>query len=234
MIPWLTGDAPFPSVDRALIDPNGLLAAGGDLSAERLLSAYRHGIFPWYSAGQPILWWSPDPRMVLWVKEFKMARSLRKRVRQRRFDVRSDTAFSQVVEACATTPRHGQFGTWITPHMIDAYVDLYNRGYAHSVEAWRNGELVGGLYGLHLGRVFFGESMFALETDASKVALAALITVLRQLMVELVDCQQETDHLATLGAKAIDRDEFAQHLDRLINSIDPCATWPKGPLPDPA
>ena len=132
------------------------------------------------------------------------------------------------------TPRHGQFGTWITQQMIEAYVDLYNQGYAHSIEAWRNGELVGGLYGLHLGRVFFGESMFALETDASKVALAGLVTVLRQVMVELIDCQQETEHLASLGAKVIPRCEFAQHLDRLINSLHPCAMWPKGFLPGPA
>jgi len=233
MIPWLTGDTPFPQVDRALTDPNGLLAAGGDLSAERLLSAYRHGIFPWYSEGQPVLWWSPDPRMVLWVKDFKIARSLRKRMRQRRFDLRSDSAFSQVIEACAATPRRGQFGTWITPQMIQAYIDLYERGYAHSIEAWRNGELVGGLYGLHLGGVFFGESMFALETDASKVALAGLIDVLREVMVELIDCQQETEHLASFGAKAIRRAEFAAHLDRLINSIHP-AWWPTGPLPDSA
>lgn len=232
MISWLTGDMPFPPVERALAEPNGLLAAGGDLSPERLLAAYRHGIFPWYSAGQPILWWSPDPRMVLWVDEFNASRSLRKRIRQRQFELRSDTSFADVIEACAAAPRAGQFGTWITPQMINAYADLHRRGYAHSVEAWKDGRLVGGLYGLALGRVFFGESMFASETDASKVALAGLMGILRGLGVELVDCQQETEHLASLGARPIPRREFAAQLDGLINSMHPCAAWPRGALPD--
>ena len=232
MITWLTGDTPFPSVDKALAEPNGLLAAGGDLSPERLLAAYRRGIFPWYSSGQPILWWSPDPRMVLEVDAFKVTRSLRKRIRQRRFDIRTDTAFAAVIDACAGAPRHGQYGTWITPQMIDAYIELHRRGYAHSVEAWRDGALVGGLYGLALGRVFFGESMFALETDASKVALAALVGLLGRLGITMVDCQQETEHLASLGARAIARSEFAARLDTLINSTHPCGTWPRGPLAD--
>jgi leucyl/phenylalanyl-tRNA--protein transferase len=234
MITWLAGDAPFPPIERALTEPNGLLAAGGDLSPERLLAAYRRGIFPWYSAGQPILWWTPDPRMVLDVASFKVARSLRKTVRQRRFEIRADTSFTRVIHACATTPRSGQFGTWITPQMVDAYTELHRRGYAHSVEAWKGDELVGGLYGLLLDRVFFGESMFAFETDASKVALVALVSVLRTIGVEMVDCQQETEHLATFGARPIARAEFAAKLGRLINSFHPSTTWPRGPIVDPA
>jgi len=229
MITWLTAETPFPPVERALLEPNGLLAAGGDLTATRLLAAYRRGIFPWYSAGQPILWWSPDPRMVLHVEEFRIARSLRKRIRRRQFEIRTDTAFIEVIEACATSPRRGQFGTWITPQMIQAYVDLFRLGYSHSVEAWLHGQLVGGLYGLVLGRVFFGESMFTRQTDASKVAFASLIAVLRNIGIRLVDCQQETDHLASLGAKPISRDQFASELDALIDSLHPIA-WPRGAL----
>src|SRR3569623_1805956 len=175
MIPWLSAADPFPPVERALEEPNGLLAAGGDLSPQRLLAAYRHGVFPWYSAGQPILWWSPDPRMVLYVDEFRISRSLRKTVRAGRFDVRADTAFADVVQNCARTPRPGQFGTWITPAIVDAYVALHRLGYAHSIESWQDGELVGGLYGVCLGRVFFGESMFAWRNGASKVAMVALV-----------------------------------------------------------
>lgn len=230
MIAWLTDDAAFPPLERALEEPNGLLAAGADLSARRLVAAYRRGIFPWYSEGQPILWWSPDPRMVLYVDEFKISRSLRKRIRQRVFEIRVDTAFDAVVEACASARRSGQLGTWITPAMIDAYVDLHRRGYAHSVEAWDAGELVGGLYGLALGSVFFGESMFAHQTDASKVALAGLVSVLRAQGFPLIDCQQETSHLATLGARPVPRREFAAHLAELIHSNDPPPHWPYGAL----
>lgn len=230
MIAWLTDDTPFPPLERALDEPNGLLAAGGDLSARRLVSAYRRGIFPWYSEGQPILWWSPDPRMVLYVDEFKISRSLRKRVRQRAFDIRVDTAFRGVVEACAAAPRSGQYGTWITPAMVGAYVELHRAGYAHSVEAWQADELVGGLYGITLGRMFFGESMFAQQTDASKVALTALVSILRERRVPLIDCQQETSHLATLGARPIARRAFAAHLGELINSNDPPREWPRGTL----
>ena len=230
MIAWLSGDAPFPPLDGALDDPNGLLAAGGDLSAQRLVAAYRRGIFPWYSEGQPILWWSPNPRMVLYVNEFKLSRSLRRTIRQDIYEVRIDTAFRDVVEACAATPRTGQYGTWITPAMIDAYARLHALGYSHSVEAWFGGELVGGLYGLALGSVFFGESMFAHRTDASKVALASLIAVLRHQGVTLIDCQQETAHLASLGARPISRRQFAAHLAELIHSNAPPAPWPRGPL----
>ena len=190
MIAWLDARTPFPPLATALVEPNGLLAAGGDLAVPRLVSAYRRGIFPWYSAGQPILWWSPDPRMVLEVAEFKVSRSLRRRVRAGGFEIRVDTAFAQVIDACARAPRAGQGGTWITQEMVEAYRRLHYAGYAHSVESWREGRLVGGLYGVALGRVFFGESMFAQEDDASKVALVALVALLQRLDVPLIDCQQ--------------------------------------------
>jgi leucyl/phenylalanyl-tRNA--protein transferase len=229
MIPWLRRDNPFPPIETALDDPNGLLAAGGGLNADRLLAAYREGIFPWYSEGQPVLWWSPDPRMVLFVDEFRVTRSLRKVVRSQRFAIRVDTAFREVMEACARTPRAGQFGTWITPAVIDAYTDLHERGAAHCVEAWRDGALVGGLYGVSIGRMFFGESMFASETDASKVALAHLIAMMRRAKLPLVDCQQQTAHMASLGARPISRATFAERLATLVNWDAPDGTWV--PLP---
>jgi leucyl/phenylalanyl-tRNA--protein transferase len=225
VIAWLGTQTPFPPIAAALADPNGLLAAGADLSASRLLAAYRRGIFPWYSADQPILWWSPNPRMVLYVDEFRIARSLRKRVKAATFETRMDTSFREVISACARTPRAGQGGTWISPAMIEAYCELHRRGFAHSVESWREGRLVGGLYGLALDRMFFGESMFALETDASKVALVALVAKLQHLRVPLVDCQQETTHLASFGARPIPRERFAAHLDELIHSTEPPTGW---------
>jgi len=225
MIAWLGMRTPFPPIAAALAEPNGLLAAGGDLSPDRLLVAYRSGIFPWYSEGQPILWWSPDPRMVLYVDELHVTRSLRKRLGAGTFEVRIDCAFRAVIEACAQVPRHGQRGTWITPDVVRAYCELHRRGYAHSVEAWRDGTLVGGLYGLALGRMFFGESMFAHETDASKVALVHLVDKLRALGVPVVDCQQETAHLAALGARPIPRHRFAAHLGELIHSVEPPPGW---------
>ena len=225
MIAWLAARTPFPPVETALHEPNGLLAAGADLSPARLVAAYRQGIFPWYSEGQPILWWSPDPRMVLHVAEFRVARSLRKRVRAGTFEVRIDSSFDAVIAACAGTPREGQGGTWITPEVIDAYCALHRQGYAHSVESWRDGRLVGGLYGIALGRMFFGESMFAHETDASKVALVALVAHLQRLGVPLIDCQQETAHLATFGARPIPRARFAARLAELIHSADPPPGW---------
>ncbi|HVF63420.1 MAG TPA: leucyl/phenylalanyl-tRNA--protein transferase [Casimicrobiaceae bacterium] len=224
MIPWIRASDPFPPLERALDDPNGLIAAGGSLEPERLLDAYRHGIFPWSSEGQPILWWSPDPRMVLFTNEFNVSRSLRKVFRAGRFEMRIDAAVDRVIAACGE-PRDGQAGTWITPQIRKAYVALHQRGYVHSIESWRNGRLVGGLYGVTLGRVFFGESMFARETDASKVAFAHLIEKLRTLDVPLVDCQQETTHLASLGARSISRARFSTLLRQLIHSLDPPEGW---------
>ena len=230
VIPWLDSKAPFPPIDTALTEPNGLLAAGGDLGAQRLVDAYRHGIYPWYSEGQPILWWSPDPRMVLYVGEFRLSRSLAKRIKRREFEVRVDTAFDRVVDACARVPRDAQSGTWITHEMSGAYGRLHELGYAHSVEAWRDGELAGGLYGVALGKVFFGESMFAHASDASKVALAALVALLQQRGIPLIDCQQETEHLASMGARPIPRRRFALELSELIHSNQVPAGWSAGPL----
>jgi leucyl/phenylalanyl-tRNA--protein transferase len=216
---------PFPPIEAALAEPNGLLAASDDLTPERLLDAYRRGIFPWYSSDQPVLWWSPDPRMVLFAEEFRVARSLRKRLKQQRLQIRADTAFRAVIEACATVSRRGQAGTWITPAIIDAYVSLHNTGNAHSVEAWRDGVLVGGLYGVAIGRMFFGESMFAREPDASKIALVHLIAMLRERGFPLVDCQQETTHLASFGARPIARRAFAERVAALVHSVTPDGTW---------
>lgn len=232
VIPWLARDDPFPPLSAALDEPNGLLAAGGTLEPARLIDAYRRGIFPWSSDGQPVLWWSPDPRMVLHTAEFSVSRSLRKRLRARTFEVRVDTAFDDVMAACAE-PRAGQGGTWITPDMRTGYGALHRQGYAHSVEAWRDGRLVGGLYGVALGRVFFGESMFTRETDASKVALAHLVARLRALDVPLIDCQQETGHLASFGARPIPRRRFAAHLAQLVNSPAPPSGWTPGPWAGP-
>lgn len=232
MIPWLERDDPFPPPERALDDPNGLLAAGGTLDTARLVDAYRQGIFPWSSEGQPILWWTPDPRMVLQTADLRVSRSLRKRVRSGVFEIRIDTAFDAVIEACAG-PRDGQEGTWITGEMRRAYRALHRLGYAHSVESWRDGDLVGGLYGVALGRVFFGESMFARETDASKVALVHLVARLRALDVPLIDCQQETAHLASLGARPISRRAFVARLGQLIHSAAPPHGWTPGPWVGP-
>ena len=215
MIPWLRGNAPFPPVEKALASPNGLLCAGGDLSAERLLAAYSRGIFPWFSEGDPILWWSPDPRMVLFPEELKVSRSLRKAAARDDFEIRMDTAFGEVMEACAE-PRDGQAGTWIVPEIVAAYSRLHHMGLAHSVETWREGRLVGGLYGVGLGRAFFGESMFARESDASKVALVALVARLRARDYAVIDCQQNTAHLASLGAREIPRATFSRLLQESI------------------
>ena len=209
MIPWLGDDTPFPPVSKALKSPNGLLCAGGDLSPERLIDAYSHGIFPWFSDGDPILWWSPDPRMVLYPEELRVSRSLRKTVARGAYETRYDTAFREVMQACAA-PRDGQGGTWIVPEMVDAYTRLHERGLAHSVESWLDGELAGGLYGVALGKVFFGESMFTRAPDASKVALVQLVDRLRADGCRVIDCQQATAHLASLGAREIPRKAFAQ------------------------
>ena len=233
MIPWLVDDAPFPPVAQALRTPNGLLCAGGDLSPARILAAYRHGIFPWFSAGEPILWWSPDPRMVLFPAEFRISRSLRKTLRNGDYTVRLDSSFAAVIDACAHTPRPGQPGTWITPEMRRAYVELHELGWAHSVETWCGGQLVGGLYGLAIGRMFYGESMFSLQTDASKIAVAHLARFLESRDFGMVDCQMRTDHLASLGARQIPRTEFLGRLKVLCGNAEHAhptaapARWPE-------
>lgn len=203
----------FPPVSQALTDPNGLLAVGGRLSSTCLLRAYRQGIFPWYCESQPILWWSPDPRMVLFPGELRISRSLRKTLRRGHYRVTVDQAFSEVIAACAA-PRRGEPGTWITPEMQAAYCRLHREGWAHSVEVWAGDELAGGLYGVAIGRVFFGESMFHRRRDASKVALVALVEHLRRWHFALIDCQVASDHLATLGAREIPRAHFIELLDR--------------------
>ena len=215
MIPWLRADTPFPPTSQALAEPNGLLAAGADLSAKRLLSAYSQGIFPWYSGDQPLLWWSPNPRMVLLTDEFRISQSLHKVIHQKRCEVRMNTVFRTVMERCAE-PRDIDGGTWIMPEMMDAYERLHELGHAHSVESWREGVLVGGLYGVQIGHMFFGESMFTRETNASKVALAYLVQHLRLAGFPMIDCQQETKHLASLGARPIHRDEFTKQVASLV------------------
>ena len=224
MIPWLQPDEPFPPVEQALAQPNGLLCAGGDLSLERLLDAYRRGIYPWYSGSEPILWWSPDPRMVLVCEELKVSRSLGKSVRNRGYELRIDTAFRRVLAGCAG-PRRDEGGTWLGADMRRAYAALHRAGYAHSVETWKDGELLGGLYGVALGRMFYGESMFSRATDASKVALVGLVGELRARGFPLVDCQMRTPLLASLGAREIPRNVFLRQLSALVNYADPPATW---------
>jgi leucyl/phenylalanyl-tRNA--protein transferase len=197
----------FPPLEQALDEPSGLLAAGGDLSPARLLAAYQRGIFPWYSPGQPVLWWSPDPRAVLFPNEFRLSRSLAKTLRNRGFERVIDRDFKAVIEACAA-PRLRSIGTWITSDMLRAYVELHRRGFAHSVETWLDGRLVGGLYGVRLGNVFFGESMFARERDASKVALAHLVETSLAEGIAVIDCQMASRHLESLGSRTIPRLRF--------------------------
>lgn len=243
VIPWLKADDPFPSVDTALREPNGLLAAGADLSVARLTDAYRHGIFPWFSDGQPVLWWSPDPRMVLFPAELKVSRSLRKRLARDDHEVRTDTAFEQVMRACAAprgadaAPGAGHTGTWITEEMIEAYCALHAAGHAHSVETWVAGELVGGLYGVALGRMFYGESMFARVTDASKIALVHLVRRLARRNFGLIDCQMATAHLASLGARELPRAEFTRRVAELVNCAsdeEACGAWTRTTGDEPA
>ena len=240
MIPWLETTTPFPDVSEALtMDAPGLLAAGADLSPRRLLAAYRNGIFPWFSEGQPILWWSTDPRMVLHTDHFRISDSLRKTLRKversrtegGRWQVTFDTAFEQVMRACAA-PRKDGPGTWISEEIITGYTGLHAIGHAHSSELWLDGELVGGAYGVCIGRMFYGESMFARVTDASKIALAYLVGFLRSEGVRMVDCQQETGHLASLGAAPISRAAFLEHVRAAI-AQDEIALWqPVCPLSD--
>lgn len=211
-IPVLRFDSlAFPPINRALDDPNGLLAVGGDLSPERLLRAYQHGIFPWYSEDQPILWWSPDPRGVIFTERFKPNRSLRKMLNRKLFNVTIDKAFDDVIAGCAAPRSDGQ-GTWISPDMQIAYRRLHYQGYAHSIECWQDEELVGGLYGVSLGRLFFGESMFSRVSNASKVAFCFLIEHCRRLGMPLIDCQMQNNHLESLGAVEIARDVFSDYL----------------------
>ena len=225
LIPWLPRDCIFPDPQTALREPNGLLAAGGDLSPQRLIEAYRRGIFPWYSAGDPILWWSPNPRMVLVPAELKISRSLARTLRNADYEVRLDSAFAKVIRHCANTPRHGQPGTWINPDMQAAYLTLHDLGYAHSVETWIAGELAGGLYGVAIGGAFFGESMFSCRTNASKIAFAHLCRHLSQHSFGIIDCQMETAHLTSLGAHTIPRREFIAALDRLVPQGEPHGKW---------
>lgn len=227
MIPFLRpGDPPdaFPPLEMALDEPEGLLCAGGDLSPARLLEAYRRGIFPWYSEGQPILWWSPDPRAVLFPAELRISRSLAKALRNRGYETRVDQAFAEVVARCADSGLRPE-GTWISREMQSAYQELHRLGHAHSVEAWRDGRLVGGLYGVALGRVFFGESMFSMERDASKVALARLVDESLARGIELIDCQMTSPHLESLGARGIPRDRFLTLLSAAIPRDGTDATW---------
>lgn len=227
MIPWLDDNSDdFPPCETALHTPNGLLCAGGDLSPARLLAAYRRGIFPWFSPGEPILWWSPDPRMTLDPAAFRPSRSLRQRLRRGGYEVRLDYDFAAVIRACATIPRKGQHGTWITGEMQTAYLRLHTLGYAHSVETWIGGQLAGGLYGVALGGMFYGESMFARTTDASKIALAHLARYLRQRGDALIDCQMTTTHLASLGAREMSRSDFIARI-RELSALDiPAGRWP--------
>lgn len=224
---WIDDDMPLPPGSAALgpdSDAPGLVAAGGTVTPARLEEAYRKGIFPWFSPGQPVLWWSTDPRMVLPVAEFRLshtlAKTLRRFIRSPGCAVRVDSAFDRVIRACAATPRHGQAGTWIVPSMVDAYSAWHALGRVHSFETWIDGELAGGLYGVSIGRMFFGESMFAHRTDASKIALAALVAFCRHHGVALVDCQQNTGHLASLGAREVTREAFEQHLRGALRARD--------------
>ena len=224
MLTWLQRNSlQFPPLDKAMREPNGLLAAGGDLSAERLISAYRHGCFPWFQDGQPILWWSPDPRTVLFPEELHISRSLAKLLRQQRFRVSFDQNFAQVIEACAA-PRDYADGTWITQNMQEAYLHLHKRGIAHSVEVWQGHELVGGLYGLAMGKLFFGESMFSRIDNASKVGFATLVDKLQEWGFVLIDCQMPTQHLHSFGARAITRATFVEYLHRYLDTPS-TASW---------
>ena len=224
MLTWLKRDTlTFPPLAKAMREPNGLLAAGGDLSADRLIQAYRHGCFPWFSEGQPILWWSPDPRTVLFPAELHISRSLGKLLRKQRYEVSFDRDFAAVIQACAA-PRDYADGTWITDDMQKAYIELHARGHAHSVEVWDNGELVGGLYVLAMGQLFFGESMFSRADNASKYGFVTLVRQLQAWGFVLIDCQMPTDHLQSLGARSIPRPVFADYLQKHLN-LPTTAQW---------
>jgi leucyl/phenylalanyl-tRNA---protein transferase len=224
VLAWIESDDPFPPVERALKNPSGLLCAGADLSMDRLLEAYRHGIFPWYSRSEPVLWWSPDPRMVLRCDELKVPRSLAKNLRNKGFESRIDSSFAAVLKKCAE-PRKGEPGTWLSRDMQAAYLALHEAGYAHSFETWHENELVGGLYGVAIGRMFYGESMFSRQTDASKVALVNLVAFLKERGFPLIDCQMHTPLLASLGAREIPRRTFLRALSTLVNYAEPPGKW---------
>jgi leucyl/phenylalanyl-tRNA--protein transferase len=231
LIPWLTEETSFPSVKHALKSPNGLLAAGGELSESRLLEAYRNGIFPWFNPGEPILWWSPDPRMVLIPRELRISRSLARMLRNSPLEVRFDTVFEQVMRGCAAPRIKNQVaqpGTWIGEDMIEAYCLLHRHGYAHSVETWLDGRLVGGLYGISIGRMFYGESMFSGVNNASKIALAHLARQLERWEFGMIDCQMSTPHLVSLGAREIPRSEFISCVQELVH-YEPVTDWKFAP-----
>lgn len=226
MIPFLGAAEPFPPVEQALDEPDGLLAAGADLTPRRLLDAYRHGIFPWFNEGDPILWWSPDPRIVLVPGAFHVSHSLRKRLKKRDFTVTLDTAFAAVLDDCAA-PRLDDGGTWLTPRMKNAYLALHRQGFAHSIEVWMDGALAGGIYGVAVGRMFFGESMFSRRTGGSKIAMAYLAAQLDRWTFPLIDCQLETEHLLSLGATAMPRRRFVAEVVRLV--LEPPPRWTLDP-----
>ena len=217
----LDADTPFPPIDCALKDPNGLIAIGGDLSAARILSAYQQGIFPWFSEGEPILWWSPDPRMVLFPDELKISKSLAKRLKKNDYTIQFNHHFREVMSSCAAVRREDQAGTWISPAMIEAYCELHAMGHAICAETWIDGELVGGLYGVIINRMFYGESMFHTKTDASKIAFVHMVNFLKSQQVGMIDCQMNTPHLASLGAREISRDIFMAQLQTLTQTSNP-------------
>ncbi len=224
MIPWLGEADPFPPLASALVEPNGLLAAGLDLTPRRLLAAYLDGIFPWFNEGEPVLWWSPDPRMVLFTDELRVTRSLSKVLRNRHYTVTVDAAFRQVMQACAQAVPDRP-ATWITDDIVEAYCNLHERGLAHSVETWIDGELAGGLYGVAIGRMFYGESMFCRQRDASKIAFVHLVRRLAEHGVGMIDCQMHTDHLASLGAREIARSDFVARLKQATAQTAPDGLW---------
>jgi leucyl/phenylalanyl-tRNA---protein transferase len=216
----IDGDCAFPPLDQALIEPNGLIAIGGNLSTTRLLNAYYNGVFPWFNPDEPIMWWSPNPRMVLFPDELKISTSLNKTLKKNLFEIRFNTTFREVMTACSQTPRYGQggaqVGTWITDEMVDAYCQLHHLGYAICMESWLDGKLVGGCYGVKIGKMFYGESMFHHVTDASKIAFVNLVSHLKNRQVEMIDCQMKTPLLTSFGGREIAREEFMQNLTKLV------------------
>ena len=218
----LENDCPFPPLNQALTEPNGLIAIGGDLSAERLLNAYSQGIFPWFNAGEPVMWWSPNPRMVLFPDELKISSSLKKTLKKQLFEIRFNSAFGQVITACSQSVRGEksvppESNTWISPEMIDAYINLHQKGYAICVESWLNNQLVGGCYGVLINKMFYGESMFHTQTDASKVAFVHLVNHLKTLKIGMIDCQMKTPLLSSFGGREIEREDFKQNLTKLVH-----------------